>query len=223
MGYYDGMGLTTTKPAPTRWRRPRISRGVGGQRERCIPSVLATIQGFLTLYPDNHICGVILNQCSGMSYPALAKVIIERFGGKVRPFGYLPKLPECAIESRHLGLVTAAEITDLKEKLELLAQKAEETLDIDGLLELADSAPPIQCDPVALPRYDVPVRIAVAKDNAFCFYYEDSLQVLRDMGAELVEFIPMYDEILPEEIHGIYLGGGYPELYAGSLSETAPC
>jgi len=221
MGYYDGMGLTTTKASTYEVAQTTESPVVLVVNAKGASlSVMATIQGFLTLYPDNHICGVILNQCSAMSYPALAKTMAERFGGKVRPFGYLPKLPECAIESRHLGLVTAAEITDLKEKMELLARKAEETLDINGLLELADVAPPIQCDPVALPRYDVSVRIAVAKDNAFCFYYDDSLQVLRDMGAELVEFSPLSDETLPGEIDGIYLGGGYPELYAEQLSEN---
>ena len=222
MGYYDGMGLTTTKASTYEVAQTSDSPVVLVVNAKGASlSVLATIQGFLTLCPDNHICGVILNQCSGMSYPTLAKAITERFEGRVRPFGYLPKLPECAIESRHLGLVTAAEITDLKEKLELLAQKAEETLDMDGLLELADSAPPIQCDPVELPRYDVLVRIAVARDNAFCFYYEDSLQALRDMGAELVEFSPLSDEALPENIDGFYLGGGYPELYARQLSENS--
>ena len=222
MGYYDGMGLTTTKASTYEVAQTSESPVVLVVNAKGASlSVLATIQGFLTLYPDNHICGVILNQCSGMSYPALAKAITERFGDSVRPFGYLPKMPECAIESRHLGLVTAAEITDLKDKLERLAQKAEETLDMDGLLELADSAPPIQCDPVELPRYDVPVRIAVARDNAFCFYYEDSLQALRDMGAELVEFSPLSNETLPEDIDGIYLGGGYPELHAKQLSENS--
>ena len=75
-------------------------------------------------------------------------------------------------------------------------------------------------EPVTLPRYETSIRIAVARDNAFCFYYEDSLQALRDMGAELVEFSPLTDAAMPENIHGLYLGGGYPELYAEQLSEN---
>ena len=73
---------------------------------------------------------------------------------------------------------------------------------------------------MVLPRF-APVRIAVAKDRAFCFYYEDSLEVLTRMGAELVPFSPLVDSQLPENIHGLYLGGGYPELYAGQLSGNA--
>lgn len=221
MGYYDGMGVISTRASTY-----EIAQATGSpvvlvvSAKGAALSILASIQGFLSLYPDNHICGVILNQCSAMSYPALAKAITEHFEGRVRPFGYLPKLPECAIESRHLGLVTAAEIANLKEKLELLAQNAEKTLDLDGLLELARSAAPVSCDPVEIPQFDIPVRIAVAKDRAFCFYYEDNLQLLKDMGAELVEFSPLSDPALPEKIDGIYLGGGYPELYAEQLSKN---
>ena len=101
-----------------------------------------------------------------------------------------------------------------------MAAQAEKTIDIDALLTLAGNAEPICCQPVELTRYDTPVRIAVARDKAFCFYYEDSLQALRDMGAELIDFSPLSDQTLPENIHGLYLGGGYPELYAKELSEN---
>lgn len=221
MGYYDGMGVVSTRASTYEIAQATKSPVVlVVSAKGAALSVLASIQGFLSLYPNNHICGVILNQCSAMSYPALAKAITERFEGRVLPFGYLPKLPECAIESRHLGLVTAAEISNLKEKMELLAQNAEKTLDLDGLLELARSAAPVSCDPVEIPQFDIPVRIAVAKDRAFCFYYRDNLQLLKDMGAELVEFSPLSDPALPENIDGIYLGGGYPELYAEQLSRN---
>ena len=190
--------------------------GVGGASL----SVLAVIQGFLTLYPDNNIRGVILNRCSPMLYPALAEEIRRRFGPTVTPLGYLPPMPECTLESRHLGLVTAAEVTDLREKLSLLSRQAQETIDLDGLLRLADQAAPLAfTSPPPLPHRES-VRIAVARDTAFCFYYEDSLDVLRDMGAELVDFSPLSDHSLPENIQGLYLGGGYPELRARELSEN---
>lgn len=219
MGYYDGMGLTSSEASS--WQVAHVTDTpavlVVSARGASL-SVLAAIHGFLTFYPDSGIRGVILNQCSPMTYAALAKEIQARFGDRVRPLGYLPKMPDCALESRHLGLVTAAEVRDLKEKMARLSAQAEQSIDLDALLELASGAAELTCEPVELPRYETAVRIAVARDNAFCFYYEDSLQVLRDMGAELVEFSPLDDAALPENIHGLYLGGGYPELYAGRLS-----
>lgn len=221
MGYYDGMGLTSTRGSTysvARITQTPVVLVVGAKGASL--SVLATIQGFLDFCPDNQIRGVILNQCTGSTYEALAEEIRRRFAGRVRPLGFLPNLPDCVLESRHLGLVTAAEVEDLQEKLRILADQAEKTMDLDGLLELAKAAPIVRCEPVELPRF-APVRIAVARDRAFCFYYEDSLEALTRMGAELVAFSPLTDPGLPEDIHGLYLGGGYPELYAGQLSENA--
>lgn len=221
MGYYDGMGLTTTKASTYEVAKASDSPVILVVNAKGVSlSVLATIQGFLSLYPDNHIRGVILNQCSEMTYGALARAIGERFCGKVKPLGFLPKMADCALESRHLGLVTAAEVKGLKEKLQAMAVQAEKTLDLDGILDLAAGAEPVVCEEVKLPKDQEPIRIAVARDNAFCFYYEDSLEALTEMGAELVPFSPLADERLPENIQGIYLGGGYPELYAERLEEN---
>lgn len=221
MGFYDGVSMASPKASTYEvaqaTRTPVVL--VVGTRGAAL-SVLATIQGFLTLYPDNMIQGVILNQCSAMTYPALARAITERFGDQVRPLGFLPRMQDCTLESRHLGLVTAAEVTDLKEKLQIMAAQVEKTVDLDGILALARAAEPSFCDPVVLPEFEESPRIAVARDNAFCFYYEDSLDALRQMGAELVDFSPLEDEKLPEDIQGLYLGGGYPELYGKALSEN---
>ena len=216
MGYYDGAGLTSTKGSTYEVARVTDSPVVlvVGAKGASL-SVLATIQGFLDFCPDNHIKGVILNQCTAMTYAALSAEIEKRF--QIKAFGFLPSLPACALESRHLGLVTAAEVVGLKEKMRILAQQAEKSLDLDGLIRLANSAMPVRFEPVSLPRKE-PVRIAVARDNAFCFYYEDSLEALTEMGAELVPFSPLSDNSLPENIQGLYLGGGYPELYLRQLS-----
>jgi len=221
MGFYDGMGLTTTTASTydvSQITQSPVVLVVGAKGASL--SVLATIQGFLDFCPNNHIRGVILNQCTAMTYSVLAKEIMTRFDGKVRPLGFLPTMPECSLESRHLGLVTAAEVQGLREKLQILAEQAEQTIDLDGLLEMAEKALPISCDPVRFPRGKEAIRIAVARDNAFCFYYEDSLDALREMGAELVSFSPLSDRELPANTHGLYLGGGYPELYAQQLSEN---
>ena len=222
MGFYDGMGLTSTQAST--YSVARITQTpavlVVGAKGASL-SILAAIQGFLDFCPDNRIQGVILNLCTPATYGPLAEQIEQRFAGRIRLLGFLPKLPDCALESRHLGLVTAAEVENLQEKLRILAAQAERTIDLDGLLQLAKTAPGICCDPVELPRFEEKVRIAVARDPAFCFYYEDSLEALTRMGAALIPFSPLTDSELPENIQGLYLGGGYPELYARQLSENA--
>ena len=220
MGYYDGLGLTSTRASTYEVARETQSPVVLVVNARgAALSVLAAGEGFLHFAPDSGICGVILNGCSAMSYGPLARELENRLG--VRACGYLPRLPECALESRHLGLITADEVADLQEKLRKLAAEAEKTLDIPTLLELADAAPPLRFIPPALPEPGTPVRIGVARDRAFCFYYEDSLALLSSLGAELVPFSPLEDPVLPEGLHGLYLGGGYPELSAAQLSENA--
>lgn len=215
MGYYDGLGLTTMKASAYDVARitetPAILT-VGAKGASL--SILAQIKGFTGFVPESRIKGVILNNCSGKVYSALAPQIA---GMGIKPLGYLPRTPECEIGSRHLGLITADEIADLKRIMRALSEQAERSLDLDGILELSRSAPELSFEPIAFGKRE-PVRIATARDGAFCFYYEDSLDVLREMGAELIPFSPLEDAALPENVHGLYLGGGYPELYAERLS-----
>ena len=219
MGYYDGIGLDSSRASTfevaQRTESPVVlvlnAKGAG-------LSVLAVLDGFLHFATENRIRGVILNGCTAMSYPTLARAIEERFG--VRACGFLPQMPDCSLESRHLGLITAAEVDNLKEKMQRLAAKAQETIDLNALLQIAKSAPPLTFTPPDIPVAGEHVRIGVARDRAFCFYYEDSLALLSSLGAELVPFSPLEDPVLPEGLHGLYLGGGYPELYAAQLSEN---
>ena len=146
MGYYDGIGLDSSRASTfevaQRTESPVVlvlnAKGAG-------LSVLAVLDGFLHFAPENRIRGVILNGCTVMSYPTLARAIEERFG--VRACGFLPQMPDCSLESRHLGLVTAAEVDDLKEKMQRLAAKARETIDLNALLQIAKSAPPLTFTP----------------------------------------------------------------------------
>lgn len=220
MGYYDGVGVTSKassyEVAKTVQAPAVLVVGARGAAH----SILAAIHGFASLYPDSGIRGVILNQCSAMLYPRLKEAILEHFGGAIQPLGFLPPMPDVTLESRHLGLITAAEVADLQDKLQTLAAQAEKTVDLDGLLALAKSAPALEYEAPALPAPGKPVRIGVAKDKAFCFYYEDNLALLEMLGAELVPFSPLNDAALPENLQGLYLGGGYPELYTEQLSEN---
>lgn len=216
MGYYDGLGLTTVKASAydvARITKTPVILVVNAKGASL--SVLAQISGFLSFVPESLIGGAILNNCSEKVYSALAPEIEARLG--IKPLGFMPRMAEAEIGSRHLGLVTAEEITDLKEKLSRLAAQAEKSIDLDSVLTLAQEAPELCYEPVTVEKRE-PVRLAVARDRAFCFYYEDSLDLLREMGARIVPFSPIGDEKLPEGIHGLYLGGGYPELYREKLS-----
>ena len=218
MGFYDGLELTGSRASTCEVSQLTKSPVILAVNARgASRSVLATIHGFLDFCPENQIVGVILNQCTASTYQLLKKAIEERF--PIRLYGYLPLMKDCELESRHLGLVTAAEVENLQKKLSLLAQQAEKSIDLEGLLTAAQAAPALTCEEISLPKLE-PVRIAVAKDHAFCFYYEDSLHALEELGAELVPFSPLKDEKLPENIQGLYLGGGYPELYVKQLGEN---
>lgn len=221
MGYYDGVGVTSKASSYEVAKAADAPAVLVVNARGAAHSVLATIAGFAGLYPDSGIRGVILNQCSAMLYPRLKEAIEARFEGSIQPLGFLPPMPGVTLESRHLGLITAAEVADLHEKLQTLAVQIEKSVDLDGLLALAKSAPALSYTVPALPESGETVRIGVARDKAFCFYYEDNLTLLRELGAELVPFSPLEDAALPDGIQGLYLGGGYPELYPEQLEANS--
>ena len=218
MGYYDGLGAATDRAssyAVARALDAPVVLIVDGRGQSL--SALATLEGFLRFREDSRIRGVLFNRMSESVYNAL-KPQVEALG--VRPLGYVPKAPEVMVESRHLGLVTPGEIEDLGQKLDALAALLERTVDMEGLLALAGSAPALEAPPAPpippLPR----TRIAVARDQAFCFLYRDNLDLLADYGAELIFFSPLHDDALPAGAQGLILPGGYPELHARALSEN---
>ena len=216
MGYYDGIGMSSdagTYDLARTTGTPAIL--VADARGRAL-SAAALVKGLAEFRPDSGIRGVILNRCSPMLYPRLKACVEEEVGIPV--FGYLPLMSECALESRHLGLKTAGEITDLAQKIGLLADALEANLDWATLEALTERPAPAPVPPPALQTAGV--RIAVAQDKAFCFAYAETLDCLRTAGAELVFFSPVHDTTLPEDICGLYLPGGYPELYARPLSEN---
>jgi cobyrinic acid a,c-diamide synthase len=138
----------------------------------------------------------------------------------VKALGYVPFVRDLVIESRHLGLVTPEKVDNLQEKLDELAKVFEETLDLDEIWNIANRAEELSYDQLEIPKLEGSPVIAVARDEAFCFYYQDNLELLKDMGAFLVEFSPLHDTELPAGIQGLILGGGYPELAAKQLSDN---
>lgn len=220
MGYYDG--LAGISPKASAYDVAKITKTPAVlivNAKGMSLSAVAFIKGFVEYQEDSQIRGVILNQVSSMMYPRLKQIIEEELSIKV--YGYVPVVKDCVLESRHLGLVMPEEIVDLQQKLMELAEILEKSVDIDGLLELAEHAEelPVQESPVAY-HTGRKIRIALAKDEAFCFFYQDNLELLEEMGAELVPFSPIHDKKLPEHIDGMLFHGGYPELYAKKLSEN---
>ena len=232
MGFYDGMALDSVKASSY-----DVARTLG------LPVVLvinargaamtlaATVKGIAEFRQDSNIRGILLNRVSAMLYPRLKAMLeteLERIGhGEIKVVGYMPEDEVFHLESRHLGLVTPQEMEDLQEKVKRAGEILVKTVDLELLEEIADEAAVWKTEVFeesekvgSLKSQNDPVRIAVARDEAFCFYYKDNLELLESLGCELIEFSPLHDEKIPENVNGILLGGGYPELYGKQLSEN---
>ena len=216
MGFYDGMGKTAEASAYDLARTVKAPVVLIINGKGAALSLAALVKGFKDFRGDSNIQGVILNNVKKMTYLFYKDVIEKETGVKV--CGYFPHLPECNLESRHLGLVTAGEIGTLERIVARLAEQAEESIDLEKLMALAQTAEPLEYEPLDIAPLGK-VKIAVAQDKAFCFYYQDSLDLLAMLGAEIIPFSPLQDSALPE-CDGVFLGGGYPELYAKQLSEN---
>ena len=217
MGFYDGLGGVSDRAsawhlADTLDLPVLLVVEPKGQSL----TLAAELNGLVNFRTPSHIAGILLNNCTARMHALLAPMLEKETGLPV--LGFLPKLPEAVIGSRHLGLYTAAEVENLQQKLALLADAAEEHIDWPRLLALCEKEPPAL--PVQPETPPARVRIAVAQDEAFCFTYAETLEAFRDAGAEVVFFSPLRDTALPENIGGLYLPGGYPELHVRELSEN---
>ena len=236
MGLYDGLGGIYEQGSSYHLAKvtqtPIIlvvdAKGMG-------KSVLALIAGFLQYDTHHLIKGVLLNRMSKGYYDIIKPLIEKELSVKV--VGYFPEQKDIRLESRHLGLVMPDELADIKEQLDELAGRLKKTIDLDMLLDIAVEAEEISDSGNAdiynvknIGNYDQnefsqnkainTVNIAVAMDEAFCFYYEDNLRLLEKCGAKLQYFSPLHDTKLPDNCDALLLGGGYPELYAKELSEN---
>jgi cobyrinic acid a,c-diamide synthase len=222
MGLYDGQSSTSdvgsTAQVAKILQAPVVLVIDAGAMAR---SAAAVVLGFQQLDPEVHIAGVIANRVGGAGHARLLQEAIEAETGI--PFmGYFRDAPDNLVPERHLGLVPAAERVVSTEQLTLLGQQFGQTCDSEKLFALALEAPPIERsskEPFSsIEMTGEHVRIAIAQDEAFNFYYPDTLDLLRLAGADLVPFSPLHDTVLPEQIAGIYIGGGFPEEYAQHLA-----
>jgi cobyrinic acid a,c-diamide synthase len=184
-------------------------------------SIAAVVKGFELFDPQLKIVGVICNKVSGEGHYQILKEAIE-LHTHVEPIGYLTKDMQVEIQERHLGLVPTDELDKLEEIFERLANMASKTIDLDRLLQLAKT-PEIALQGQLINSSTSKtndIRIAYAKDEAFHFYYQDNLDYLRGQGVDLIPFSPLHDQKLPVNIHGLIVGGGFPEIFAKELAEN---
>lgn len=222
MGLYDGLGgireeassYALAKATNTPIILTVNARGMGR-------SLLALLSGFLQYDTAHLIKGVILNQTPSSFASVLAKEIEETF--HIPVVASFPVRDDVRIESRHLGLVMPYELEDIQSRLKIASQVLCENANIEQILEIAKRAPQLEYDvkrDIKQKLTEKTIRIGVARDEAFCFYYEDNLDLLKSLGAKLIFFSPLHDDTLPKDLDGILFGGGYPELYLKELEEN---
>ena len=186
-------------------------------------SAAALVRGFESFDPALKVAGVIFNKVGGAAHYRMLSDAVTTSANAV-PLGYLPGDERIHIAERYLGLVTAGENLLSDSMLSLLGELAESHIDLDQLLACAMSITAAADDQTQRTQHESTgsIRLGVARDKAFCFYYEDNLDALREAGAEIVEFSPLEDSSLPTALDALYFGGGYPELFAKQLSGNRP-
>lgn len=222
MGYYDGVGGTTTMASS--YELSKVTKTpvvLIVDAKGASVTLAAIIRGIMEYKKDSRIVGVILNRVSPMFYSRIKHVIETEYGIPV--LGYLPEDASFAVPSRHLGLLQPDEMQKQRDWVETVAEAARKTIDIDGILEIAAQAEMLQIQKATgeteKSKFPAGYRIGVARDAAFSFYYRENLRMLEDMGATLVYFSPLTDAHV-SEVDALIFGGGYPELYAKQLYEN---
>ncbi len=226
MGLFDGASVDSSEGSAA-----EVARLLGApvllvcDAHGQVRSLAATVKGFAGFEPDLRLCGVIANRCGSERHRGLLEQAL-RAAGLPPLLGGVTRGAFPSLESRHLGLVSADARSLTDERLDRLADALEFSADIDAIVDLAGQAPPIESVEPPEPRGEVkettgprePLRLGIAFDSAFHFYYPDNLEVLEEHGFELVRFSPISDSELPADLQSLYLGGGYPELFAETLS-----
>ncbi|KAF0219349.1 MAG: cobyrinic acid a c-diamide [Geobacteraceae bacterium] len=221
MGLYDGIGGVSDEGSTAQVAKLLGASVILVVDAKCqARSAAALVKGFAEFDPQVRVVGVIFNNVGSDNHARILREAVEAAVAEVKVLGCLPRDERLNIPSRHLGLLTADENPLPETFLGHLAEAVEMHVDVDGIVNVG--ATPCGCPKPGRPRRaaptENPVRIAVARDEAFCFVYEDNLRLLREAGASIVEFSPLRDAYLPADVAGIYLPGGYPEVFADILA-----
>lgn len=212
MGLFDGGERSTAKLAEALGANVTLVVDAYGMAESAAPLVSGFNEYLKTKY-GRGLAGVLFNRVSSEGHYQRLRDAVK---GITEPLGYLPRESEFSIPERHLGLKVAEEKPLSDHSIDTLAWSALEYMDIEKINIMAKN--PFPAHSVQVKKTDPFLKIGVARDRAFSFYYEDNFDILRENGAELVFFSPLEDSMLPEGVEALYLGGGYPELYARELS-----
>lgn len=229
MGIFDGLG--GVREEGSSYHLAKVTKTpiifVADGKGMGIRSMIAMLSGFLSYDKDRLIKGIILNRVSEGVYKIAKPMIEEELHLSV--LGFLPEMKEMNLQSRYLGLVMPDELRDIREKLCEVSGQLEKNVQVPGIMDIAEGAEDLYVEgglteagdhaPESRKAENKPV-IAVAKDEAFCFYYADNLLLLEKYGAQIRYFSPLHDRKLPDDCHALLLGGGYPELHAARLSEN---
>ncbi len=183
-------------------------------------SVAAVVKGYADFDRQVNLKGVIFNNLSSENHYRLLKEAVEMYSS-IKTYGYLPKMIDVSLPERHLGLVPAIEQGELKFVIDKIAQVIRKTVDIEGLVKLSHSARKCSAPKIEINKI-TNIRLALAFDKAFNFYYQDNLDLLQIMGAEIIRFSPLADQRLPQNIDALVLGGGFPEVFAAELASNRP-
>jgi len=234
MGYFDGHSFETIEGSSAHLAEVLgIGVVIVMDASHMALTAAALIEGLMHFHTPNQIKGVIFNKVSSISHFESLKNAIEQHLN-IKCYGYLKPSIGIQIESRHLGLIQAQENINIEDKIEKIAALVTETVDLDSLLydfkNAVDQTNFVAYDSIGCQaslskiRAEVEkqggLRLGIAKDNAFSFYYDENIETLRECGVTLIPFSPIYDHQLPDAVDAIYLGGGYPEVFAKVLSDN---
>lgn len=216
MGLYDGGrgGVSSTAEISKLLNAPVIlvidAKSMG-------TSAAAVALGFREFDKSINFAGVILNRLGSDSHKKMIVDALNALG--IKCFGAIKRNDEFILPERHLGLVPTTE-NNSADVIQKICAAVESQVDIDALIALAKKSPPLETSPDPRLLIPDPLKIGVAKDEAFNFYYGESLSELERLGAEIIYFSPLNDEHLPENISGLLIGGGFPEMFAARLEQN---
>ena len=225
MGLYDGLDFSKENGSTAQLSKiinlPVIlivkPKGMGA-------SIIPLLKGYIDYDSELKIGGIILNETSENLYHYYKKPIEKKLG--VKCLGHIPKKVDVSLGSRHLGLIPVCETKNLNDKIEKLVDIVEKHIDLDYLSNLEsfknieEDKEKVDLEIEELKEYAYGLKIGYAYDEAFNFYYSDNLELLERIGVEISKFSPLKDKEIPKDLHGIYLGGGFPEVFAKELSEN---
>ncbi|MCG6923020.1 MAG: cobyrinate a,c-diamide synthase [Acidobacteria bacterium] len=217
-GLFDGFDAAGTHSTAELAKRLRAPVLLVVDVTKTTRTVAAMVLGCRTLDPDVPLAGVVLNRVATSRQEGVIREALARAGGPP-VLGAIPRLDDDPLPGRHLGLVTAAEHPRTQEAVNTAARLVEAHVDLEMIEKVAGGAPPIEFPDRQRPTSGPRVRIGVLRDEAFSFYYPENLEALEERGAELAFFSALAGDALPE-VDALYVGGGFPELYAGRLSEN---